>query len=91
MTAVTKFVANNINLPHDSLVNGTVSVSFTVDTTGKICNPRIFKGLTEETDSDAIRVVKLLEFNPAIKKGKKVSIEFSLPIKYYYDKMSKKN
>ncbi len=73
------FVKKNFNYPCDT-ASGTVYVSFTVDTSGKVIDAKIAKSLSPESDSEALRVVKLLEFTPGRQNGKKVPIQFTLPI-----------
>jgi Ca-activated chloride channel family protein len=76
-----KFLMDSIKYPNDS-VEGMVYVSFVIDTLGKVNSPQILRGLSDETNEDAIRVAKMLEFNPATKNGKKISQEYNLPVKY---------
>lgn len=74
-----KFLSENIKYPKDS-IQGRVYVGFTIDTTGKPVDIKILRGLSEETDSEVLRVVELLEFIPGTSHGKKVPIQYKLPI-----------
>jgi TonB family protein len=80
-TGLFKFLKENIHYPADSL-EGRVYVQFTIDTTGKVIDPKILKSVSKLADEEALRVVKMLEFNPGTQRGKKVNILYTLPIKF---------
>lgn len=83
-----EFLKNNINYPSDS-VQGKVLVAFTVDTTGKVVDAKILKGLSEPANKEVLRVVNLLEFVPGTRNGKKVPIQYALPILFDKNKEDK--
>lgn len=83
-----EFVQKNIIFPEDSL-DGKVYLSFVVDTSGKVIDPVILKSLSPEADSESLRVVKLLEFEPGIIDGKPVAIKYNLPINFKGDHRKK--
>ncbi|WP_162428514.1 energy transducer TonB [Pontibacter pudoricolor] len=76
------FIKKNLRYPPDENVNGLVVTSFIIDTSGTVTEPKIIKGLSEKTDKEALRVVKLLEFYPSIQDGKKVPVRFTLPVRF---------
>lgn len=77
-----KFLAANIKIDEELDIYGTVYVSFTIDTLGKVTNAAILRGINSAVDAEAIRVVKLLEFNPRTQTGKNIPINITLPIKF---------
>lgn len=83
---IQEFISANINYPKfakEKGIHGRVIVSFKVDTTGNIIDTKLIKGVSQELDKEALRVVKLMSgWYPAIKDGKYVIIEYKLPIKY---------
>ena len=57
----------------DAGVTGHIDVMFVVELDGTVTQPRILKGINEELDNEAIRVVKLFKnFKPAVNKGNPV-------------------
>jgi TonB family protein len=69
------YVARNIRQPNES-IQGSVTLTFTIDTTGKVKNISIAsgKGMGYPYDGEAIRLLHLSsgKWRPAIEKGKKV-------------------
>lgn len=85
--ALINFFQNNIEYPADAAENGvegTVTISFLVDETGKITYPmtnppRLGYGLEEE----AMRVFnKMPKWTPGSLKGKNVKTRFTLPVTF---------
>lgn len=84
------FIGKNLKYPSSEILNGLVVASFVVDTTGKVTEPEILKGLTAGADKEVLRVVELLEFQPGMQAGKKVPMRYTLPIRFSDDKKKKK-
>jgi protein TonB len=64
-------------------ITGRVYVSFTVDTTGKITNPKIKRGINELFDKEALRIISLLgEWTPGKLYGKKINTKMIIPITF---------
>ena len=64
-------------------VTGTVVVQFTVDTTGVATDISIVQGVRFDINREAARVVGLLkDWTPATQNGRKVSISYTLPIRF---------
>lgn len=83
--ALMKFLSQNITYPisaRENEVSGKVFVKFTVDVTGKISSAKIEKGVSNELDREAMRVVMLSDghWSPAMVEGKPVNSEMMLPI-----------
>lgn len=76
-----KFIQKNINYPSDSVV-GKIFVEFSTDTNGRTQNIKILKGLSKLADKEVLRVVKLLDFEPALIEGKKVTGHMTIPISF---------
>lgn len=78
------FIKNNIHYPENALQNkteGIVVVQFVIDTNGKVNNISVLKGINEELDKEAIRVVSLMsDWVPAEKNFEKIKVSISLPI-----------
>jgi TonB family protein len=82
------FLAKNIVYPAE-LPNGLVVVTFGIDTTGAVCDPKVARSLTAGADQEALRVVRLLEFVPAMQAGKNVAVSYTLPIRFSNEKGKK--
>src|SRR5258705_4461517 len=54
-----KLIADNIRFPAED-INGTVYVNFIITKDGSVCDPKIIKGLRQDLDDEALRVVKLM-------------------------------
>ncbi|MFC5269409.1 energy transducer TonB [Adhaeribacter terreus] len=80
-----KFIQENLNYPKTRLSQeGLVITQFIVDENGKVLEPVILRGLCSQADQEALRIVRLLEFNPGIQDGKKVKVRYTLPVKFKY-------
>ncbi|MDY0342583.1 MAG: energy transducer TonB [Lentimicrobium sp.] len=86
--ALRKFITDNLRYPEDALKNkieGDVFVTFQVSNEGKIEEVTVLKGLGYKCDEEAIRVIRLLQYEPAHNRGMKVrsnmrtSVRFRLP------------
>lgn len=80
------YLEKNINYPRtaiDSNIQGRVVIEFQVCTDGQLCNLKVVKSLSKETDEEAIRVIKNMKtWKPAKIKGQPVASYYSLPISF---------
>ncbi len=71
-------------------IEGRVVVQFVVNKEGKVVNPVVMRGIGGGCDEEAIRAVKLAEFQPGMQRGRPVAVRYSLPITFkIYNKDSK--
>jgi periplasmic protein TonB len=84
--ALFKFLRDNINYPakaREINKEGRVYVTFVVSETGKIRDVRLLKGVGYGLDEETIRVVKLMpDWTPGMLNGKKVSVQYNLPVNF---------
>jgi TonB family protein len=84
-----KFLVANIKYPEEALkkgTTGTVYVTFVVRADGSITNVKVLRGIGSGCDEEAVRVVSMMpKWNPGEQKGKKVDVQFNLPIKFALD------
>ncbi len=84
--ALVKYVQNNLKYPESAKKNkqeGRVFVSFVVEKDGSISNVSVMRGVCEELDNEAVRVVKTLpKFTPGMHGGKPVRVQYTLPIAF---------
>lgn len=69
----------------DNDVQGTVVVNFIVEKDGSLTNLKTDRKLGFGLDEEAIRVLKLSKWLPAIQDGKSVRVGYSIPIKFTLD------
>lgn len=77
-----QFIIDNLKYPTGQCVEGRVYVGFTVDTLGNVKDIEIKRGITKETDEEAIRIVKMLTFIPGTVYGKSTEMKMVLPISF---------
>lgn len=75
------FLTENLRQPKEC-VEGKVYIEFTVDKDGSAQNITIKRGIISSTDKEAIRLVKLMKFNPGTRGGKPVAMKVIMPIKF---------
>lgn len=76
-----KFINDNLLAKYKSKLNGTRSTSYLeiiIGTDGKVREAKILRGVDPEADNDLLRVVKLLEFVPEIRMGRKLEVKYTL-------------
>lgn len=87
LDAMYVFIAGNLKYPTSarrSNVQGMVYVSFVVEKDGSVSNIWVVKGINQECDAEAARVVSLFpHWKPGRNEGKEVRSKFVLPIKYH--------
>lgn len=84
--ALVKYLGKNLKYPASAKkekISGRVMVAFIIDKNGMVVNPKVTKSLSSDCDREALRVVQQMpNWNPGEKDGKKVDVQFSLPIHF---------
>lgn len=84
--ALLKFVRDNTVYPEvakENSIQGKVYIQFVIDSTGKVTNVRVVKGVDPYLDQEATRVIKMLpNWTPGKQRGKTVSVTFVVPISF---------
>lgn len=84
--ALVNYLMKNIKYPEEEIKEGNegvVYVSFIIDKDGKVTNAHIVKGVNDNFNNEALRVVNQMpNWIPVEKDGKKISSQFNLPIKF---------
>jgi TonB family protein len=80
------YMKNNLKYPVEAQKNkveGRVIVRFVVDKDGAVKDVEVMRGLSPETDAEALRVVNAMpKWVPGRQKGEAVAVYFTLPILY---------
>ncbi len=94
LDSLTVFFQKHISYPVEAIDNkiqGTVLLSFMVDSAGKISSVRIQKSPSELLTTEAIRIIQSMpNWIPATYKEKKCSSYYSMPINFTLPERQKK-
>jgi len=85
ITNYTKFISENIHYPEQAKQfnqQGRVYVSFSIDANGNVFDTKILRGISDELDKEAIRVIKLYKWPKPRYKGKETIVKFNAPVKF---------
>jgi protein TonB len=76
-----KFVGNNYRTPEEEGLKGKVYVTFVVEKDGSLTDIKVVRDIGYGTGTEAVRVLKKCpKWNPGEQNGKKVRVQYSLPI-----------
>lgn len=78
-----KFFEENLKFPVTKLTNDdriVVFLTFVIEPDSTISNIKVARGINDDFNNEAIRVIKLAKWNPAKNNGKKVRSEFAFPV-----------
>jgi TonB family protein len=86
MEALGKFLQTNLKYPAEARqknVQGNVMIQFVVNKDGSLSNFEVIRGVSQELDTEALRVAALLpNWNPGKQNGRFVRQRFVLPISF---------
>ncbi len=92
--SISNFVKNNLQYPQDARqygIEGTVVVNFTVDSTGKVVNPGIEKGISWDLNESALKLIEQMPlWKPQTQFGKNIASEQQLALQFKLDDKGKK-
>jgi TonB family protein len=82
-----QFLGQNIRYPSEAArrgITGRVRVSFTVCEDGSLCDYKVEKGVVQDIDEEALRVVKKMsgKWEPGELRGQKVRVKYNLPVNF---------
>ena len=78
--ALFEYIKSNIKYPED-VKRGNVYIAFGVTKEGTIRDSRVVKGINENCDKEALRLIKNMpKWDPGMQEGKLVSSVYGLPI-----------
>ena len=85
-TSLYSFLAKNIKYPEvarKNNVQGKVMLAFYVEEDGALSNVEVIKGLSKETDAEALRVMKSSpHWNPALANGAPARVKYVMNINF---------
>jgi hypothetical protein len=84
-----KFITQNMSIPDSVskvLHNSNILLKITIDTTGKLTQVSVLKGIDKTVDKEILRIFSIMpNWIPGVREGKKVQETFVLPIKLNFD------
>ncbi|MBB3838618.1 TonB family protein [Runella defluvii] len=85
--ALGQFLSQNLRYPAEASrrnVSGKVYLTFVVCEDGSLCDYEILKGIGSGCDEEALRIVKEMsgKWEPGVYRGKKVRVQYNLPISF---------
>ena len=91
--AIRKFIKENLAYPAEAKeqgIAGTVHLKYTIDHRGKVIEAKVISGLGHGCDEEAIRLVKLLQFEVAKNRKRRVLFHKKIQIHFRLQKAQKK-
>lgn len=86
INALKAFLATNIKFPETAArvgIEGTVYVYFVVEKDGSVSNIKTLRGINDECNEEAERVIGLLpKWKPGNQQGKNVRVSFTIPVSF---------
>jgi periplasmic protein TonB len=90
LQAMYQFISRKLKYPRVAQRNGTegtVFVTFVISKEGKVTNISTLKGISEECDKEAMRVIALLDqWTPGSQNHRAVNVRMTIPIKFQLEK-----
>ena len=79
-----KIIQNHLIYPKEALdkKGGKITVYYDVDAEGNASNYRVENAFDEQCAAEAIRLVKMIEWNPALNNGKPVSYKDDYTVEF---------
>ena len=83
--AYLKFISDNMVYPEPALakkVEGSVYLVYTVNNIGEIADLEVTKGIGYGCDEEALRVIRMMKYEPARNRGIKMKVEMKTTIHF---------
>lgn len=86
VNAMFDFIQKNVKYPESAKkkgIEGRVFVQFVVEKDGSLSSFQVLRGLNDELNDEAIRVLKMMpKWKPGMKDGKPVRVQFTMPFNF---------
>ncbi len=83
---INRWLLDHINYPQQAKmdnIQGTVYVSFIVEEDGSVSNVKVLRGVDNNLDNEALRVVNMMpRWTPGMQNGHMVRVQYNLPIRF---------
>lgn len=87
---LTTFLINNLKYPDAAMkqnISGIVKLRFVIETSGRISNIEVIEGVGAGCTEEAIRVLRLMKWYPAVKDG--IAVRTTMPFEIHFDTSNK--
>ncbi|MDY6437019.1 MAG: M56 family metallopeptidase [Bacteroidales bacterium] len=86
VNAMFDFIQKNVKYPESAKkkgIEGRVFVQFVVEKDGNLSSFQVLRGVNDELNDEAIRVLKMMpKWKPGMKDGKPVRVQYTMPFKF---------
>lgn len=86
VNAMFDFIQKNVKYPESAKkkgIEGRVFVQFVVEKDGSLSSFQVLRGVNDELNDEAIRVLKMMpKWKPGMKDGKPVRVQYTMPFKF---------
>lgn len=78
------FIRENLQWPNTGIdFEGSVYVSFIVESDGSITNKKVIRGIEQSVNEEALKVIdKMPKWKAGICKGERVPVKYTIPVTY---------
>ena len=80
------YITTNVRYPENARkknIQGKVFVTFIVERDGSLSNVRVARGVSEDIDAEAVRVIQASpKWNPGLQNGVPVRVVFTMPLSF---------
>ena len=85
-TAMYEFIQKTLKYPEsakDKGLEGKVFISFVVEKDGSLSSVQVLRGVCDEIDAEAVRVLKMMpKWKPGMNNGEPVRVQYTMPFKF---------
>lgn len=84
-----KYMQENLTYPDEARkagIQGTVYVTFVIETDGSVSNVRVLRGVDKSLDEVAVKAIENMpSWKPGMQRGEPVRVQFNMPVKFALD------
>ena len=84
--AMMEWLSQNIQYPKEAVdgkIEGRVMISFVIEKDGSVSNAKVFRGIDESLDNEALRVVNAMpNWKPGMQDGQPARARFTIPVSF---------
>ncbi len=85
-SAMFEFIQKNVKYPESAKekgIEGRVFIQFVVEKDGSLSSFQVLRGVSEDIDAEAIRVLKMMpKWKPGMNNGEPVRVQYTMPFKF---------
>lgn len=86
INAMYDFIQKNLKYPESAKnkgIEGRVFIQFVVEKDGSLTSFQVLRGVSDDIDAEAVRVLKMMpKWKPGMKDGKPVRVQFTMPFNF---------